>query len=529
MTRPGTRDPRPPVGLLLAALMPAWLALPANVGAEPQDDDRQEQAEGRTDALVEELSRALGMTPAEIQALELSPAEMRSLIAGFTEETVVVGSRAQPRSATESAVPVDVLSAADLVSQGTGDLNDQLRTIIPSFNTNTQPVSAASTVVRPAMLRNLAPDHTLVLVNGKRRHRSSVVDWHGGNGVALGSQGPDISVIPAIALRQVEVLRDGAAAQYGSDAIAGVLNFQLKDAASGGSVEVNTGMYGAGDGESAQFAGNLGLPLGATGFANLSLEYGNSNPTDRSAYRSDARALIAAGNTHVRSERPQRWGDPDVDDDLKAFGNSATASPPASSSTPTRTASHRPVHPRHRQRFARPRLAHLVRHRRAPPAGDEPPLRRLVRRQRPDQPRRRGGVAGRAVPRRSLVPRQSAGGRRHGGGRAAGEPAGSGARPHAGARQRGSGVTGGGHRLAGRRRGGRCAGTGNAGPAVADGRVFVLDCRETEPRTMDGPLLRQQRERRASHRRAGSLVAAHDLLPFGDSSRRAGSGQGRSQ
>ena len=107
---------------------------------------------------------------------------------------------------------MDVLSAADLVSRGAGDLKDQLRTVIPSFSVNSQPISGVSTVVRPAMLRNLAPDHTLVLINGKRRHRSSIVDWSGGNGVAFGSQGPDISAIPAIALRQVEVLRDGAAA-----------------------------------------------------------------------------------------------------------------------------------------------------------------------------------------------------------------------------------------------------------------------------------------------------------------------------
>ena len=179
---------------------------------------------------------------------------------------------------------------------------------MPSFSVNTQPISDASTVVRPAMLRNLAPDHTLVLVNGKRRHRSSIIDWHGGNGVAFGSQGPDISAIPAIALRQVEVLRDGAAAQYGSDAIAGVLNFQLKDAASGGAFDYNTGTFGDGDGEAMNVAANVGLPLGATGFANLSLEYGGSNPTNRSAPRSDAIALIAAGNTDVASDTPQVWG-----------------------------------------------------------------------------------------------------------------------------------------------------------------------------------------------------------------------------
>ena len=307
--------------LAFTFIVPAWIALAADARAEPQGSHAQEQVEDRTDALAGELGRALGMTAAEVEALRLSPAEMQRLLAGFAEETVVVGSRAQPRSATESAVPVDVLSATDLVSQGAGDLKDHLRTLIPSFNTNTQPISGGSTVVRPAMLRNLAPDHTLILVNGKRRHRSSIVDWHGGNGVAFGSQAPDISAIPAIALRQVEVLRDGAAAQYGSDAIAGVMNFQLRDARSGGSVELNTGMYRAGDGESVQFAGNVGLPLGATGFANLSLEYGNANPTDRAAPRRDAMALIAAGNTHVPSDRPQVWGDPDIDDDLKLFGN----------------------------------------------------------------------------------------------------------------------------------------------------------------------------------------------------------------
>ena len=117
------------------------------------------------------------------------------------------------------------------------------------------------------------------------------------------------------------LLRDGAAAQYGSDAIAGVMNFQLKDAASGGSLEYNTGTFGDGDGEAMHVAANVGLPLGAAGFANLSLEYGGSNPTNRSAPRSDAIALIAAGNTDVASDTPQVWGSPDIDADLKLFGN----------------------------------------------------------------------------------------------------------------------------------------------------------------------------------------------------------------
>ena len=291
----------------------------AGPGEEPVREQAPEQADA--DPRIEELARVLGMTASEVEALALSPEEVDLLLAGFTEETVVVGSRAQPRTVTASPVPVDVLSTTELTSQGAVNLQDQLRTVIPSFNVNMQPIADASTVVRPAMLRNLAPDHTLVLVNGKRRHRSSIIDWHGGNGVAFGSQGPDISAIPAIALRQVEVLRDGAAAQYGSDAIAGVMNFQLKDASSGGTLEVNTGAFGAGDGEAFNVAGNVGLPLGSSGFANLSLEYGSSNPTNRSAPRSDAVALIAAGNTHVVSDTPQIWGSPSIDDDLKLFGN----------------------------------------------------------------------------------------------------------------------------------------------------------------------------------------------------------------
>ena len=242
-------------------------------------------------------------------------------LGAVTTSIVVVGSRAEPRSATESTVPVDVIRTEDFASQGSRDLATQLRAVVPSFNVNTQPISDASTIVRPVMLRNLAPDHTLVLVNGKRRHRSSIIDWHGGNGVAFGSQGPDISGIPAIALRQAEVLRDGAAAQYGSDAIAGVINLLPKDNRSGGSLELNTGIYAERwDGPTYSVAGNAGLPLGSTGFANLSFEYGGAEPTDRSVQRSDVAALVAAGNIHVR-DPAQIWGSPTVDGDLKLFGN----------------------------------------------------------------------------------------------------------------------------------------------------------------------------------------------------------------
>ena len=236
----------------------------------------------------------------------------------LAEQVVVVGSRGRPRSVTESPVPIDAIPFRDVVSQGSTTLDYQLRTLVPSFNVATHPISDAATLVRPASLRNLAHDHTLVLVNGKRRHRSSVIAWFAG--VTDGAQGPDISTIPSIALRQVEVLRDGASAQYGSDAIAGVLNFLLKDAREGGSLEFNTGTYRAGDGDAYNVAGNVGLPLGETGFANLSFEYGNADPTNRSVQRADAAALIAAGNTHV-ADPAQIWGNPTVEDEVKLFGN----------------------------------------------------------------------------------------------------------------------------------------------------------------------------------------------------------------
>ncbi len=152
---------------------------------------------------------------------------------------VVVGSRSQLRSVTESPSPIDAIPFQDFVNQGPSTLDYQLRTLVPSFNVATHPISDAATLVRPATLRNLAHHHTLVLVNGKRRHRSSVIAWFAG--VTDGAQGPDISTIPSIALRQVEVLRDGASAQYGSDAIAGVINLEMKDGSEGGSLELNTG------------------------------------------------------------------------------------------------------------------------------------------------------------------------------------------------------------------------------------------------------------------------------------------------
>ena len=236
------------------------------------------------------------------------------------EEIVTVGTRGKPRSATDSVAAVDVISASDFVSQGGVDTSNLLRNVVPSFNVNDQPISDAATLVRPANLRGLAPDHTLVLVNGQRRHRASVITWLG-NGISDGSQGPDIAAIPALALQSVEVLRDGAAAQYGSDAIAGVINFNLKNSDSEGSFEARYGQYTEGEYQYT-LAYNQGFAIG-DGFLNLTAEYSEAEATDRSVQRADAAGLIAAGYQGV-NDPAQVWGSPEIDGDIKLWANFGT-------------------------------------------------------------------------------------------------------------------------------------------------------------------------------------------------------------
>ncbi len=235
------------------------------------------------------------------------------------EKIAVVGTRAAPRSVTDSPVPLDIISGDEFVRQGSTDLKSLMSSVTPSFNVNDQPINDASTLVRPANLRGLAADHTLVLVNGKRRHRSAVITFLGG-GLSDGAQGPDISNIPVSALKQVEVLRDGAAAQYGSDAIAGVINFVLKDSSDGGMLEARYGQYYEGDGDTVQLSGNIGMPLSENGFANFSAEYRTVDDTSRSVQRSDAQGLIDAGNTFVPVPA-QIWGTPEIKSDFKFLAN----------------------------------------------------------------------------------------------------------------------------------------------------------------------------------------------------------------
>jgi iron complex outermembrane receptor protein len=237
----------------------------------------------------------------------------------MVEEIITLGARAKARSATDSVAPVDVINASELANQGDVDITNLLRNSVPSFYVSDQPISDAGTMVRPQGLRGMAADHTLVLVNGKRRHRSSVILWAAG-GISDGAQGPDTSVFPTAALKSVDVLRDGAASQYGSDALAGVINFNLKDASEGGSISVKAGEYGEGDGEMTYVSGNFGLPLGANGFVNTTFEIGSLGDTNRAVQRADAAGLIADGYPNVPNPA-MIWGRPKVDDDMKLFVN----------------------------------------------------------------------------------------------------------------------------------------------------------------------------------------------------------------
>lgn len=246
------------------------------------------------------------------------------------EEIITIGTRRQARSAADTIAPVDVISANDLKDQAGTDISDLIRTVVPSYQVNTQPISDAATIVRPANLRGLSPDNTLVLLNGKRRHRAAVISFLGG-GISDGAHGADIGVFPTIGLKQVEVLRDGASSQYGADAIAGVMNFTLRDDAEGGSIEVKWGSTYEGDGDNMRIGLNQGFALGEDGFLNISAEFAESDGTFRSVQRDDAAALIAAGNTAVANvavntqtaESAQYWGTPEVNDDIKFFVNSA--------------------------------------------------------------------------------------------------------------------------------------------------------------------------------------------------------------
>ena len=267
----------------------------------------------RTATLTLAVSIALGTAPS---FAEENTSEVK---AKDVERIAVVGSRSAPRSVADSPVPIDIIGGDELGKNASSDMLDMLQASVPSFNVRQQPISDAASFIRPVNLRGLSSDSTLILLNGKRRHRASVIAFQGG-GVNDGAQGSDISVIPSVALKQVEVLRDGAAAQYGSDAIAGVMNFVLKDASDGGSLSVRKGEYYFGDGAQTIVDGNIGMPFTKDGFVNLSFQYKTADETSRTTQRPDAAQLSVDGNSSI-NDPAQTWGNPEIDDDITIFAN----------------------------------------------------------------------------------------------------------------------------------------------------------------------------------------------------------------
>lgn len=232
------------------------------------------------------------------------------------EEVIIIGSRSRkPRTVTDSPVPIDVFLGEEIDSLGnTADITDNLKALLPSFIA-TPATGDGSAFVRHVSLRGMAPDQMLLMVNGKRRHRAALVHFlspAGGNG----AHGPDLGMIPSIAIKSVEVLRDGAAAQYGSDAIAGVININLKDTAQGGAVQVHYGRFYEGE-TSTKIAANGGLALGENGFFNISFERMDNEALSRGIQRPDGQALIDDGAVGVGADTPyddepfvQSWGRP---------------------------------------------------------------------------------------------------------------------------------------------------------------------------------------------------------------------------
>ncbi|MFO1254912.1 MAG: TonB-dependent receptor [Sphingomonadaceae bacterium] len=231
-----------------------------------------------------------------------------------SEGIVVIGTRRADRTVTDSASPVDVIGTEDLATQSASNMLDTVKNVVPSFFVGQNTISDASTFVRAPSLRGLPGDEVLVMLNGKRFNRSALVQVYTGGDTALsfGSHGADISVIPSIAIKNLQILRDGATAQYGSDAIGGVLNYGLRDDA-GLEIQGRYGQTYRGDGKSYQIAANAGVKLGDRGFINLSGEYFDDGQTSRGTTRPVA-VIFANNNPGLASQLPnypgpvQIWG-----------------------------------------------------------------------------------------------------------------------------------------------------------------------------------------------------------------------------
>lgn len=228
--------------------------------------------------------------------------------ATILNQVTVVGSRNANRSATDTPSPVDVIDIREITTkQGQLDVNQLLQFAAPSFNSNRQTGSDGADHVDPASLRGLGPDQTLVLINGKRRHQSSLVNLFGSRG--RGNTGTDLNAIPAAAIERIEILRDGAAAQYGSDAIAGVINIVMKETVNQLTANVNAGMFKAKyrfddksfDGLNYNANINYGIKLAEKGFLNVTADYNFRDHTNRANTVSDEADLAR-----------RQYGDPKI-------------------------------------------------------------------------------------------------------------------------------------------------------------------------------------------------------------------------
>lgn len=191
------------------------------------------------------------------------------------EEVVVTGLRGAPRTVTDAPVAIDTFDTDTIESVSFVETGDVLQSLVPSFQNPRSPISDGATFIRQFNLRGLPPQYTLTLVNGKRRHRSALLQPGSGN------QGPDVATIPTVAIGSIEVLRDGASSQYGSDAIAGVINFNLRENTEGVTFTYDTGQQYEGDGQQQTAQVNAGFPLGDSGFVSLSAEYTDVEPVSR--------------------------------------------------------------------------------------------------------------------------------------------------------------------------------------------------------------------------------------------------------
>lgn len=273
-------------------------------------------------ALKAVIAASLAITPSISMSQNANGVEGANVL----EEVVVTGTRREGQSYIETLSPIDVLTGAAIDDQATFDLTDGITKVVPSINTQRYPIADGTAFIRPVTIRNLSPDHTLVLVNETRRHRSPLVNLQIAplGTVNQGAHAVDFASLPAAAIKRIEILRDGASAQYGSDAIAGVMNVILKDADEGFSVSAQGGEYYEGDGTRYIIDANGGISLGGRGFLNGTFEYSSADKTDRGIARPDATQVANAVGVDLvpLDGKGQRWGDPDIET-YKLFFNGA--------------------------------------------------------------------------------------------------------------------------------------------------------------------------------------------------------------